>query len=172
MKYRKTRIFVGIYVKKLGDLLLARCFYFIGRLLFKTGLAGWSEKIHHFSMRQLQRSADLGFQPALLLFGQILSYRGVTPMNKRRGIEYLATLAEQSVQAQFMLAEQLVHNKEVIIPNHNPLSLYQAAAEQGHAMAALRLSQAYKDGKWGAQQDLQLAQTWSERFHQHSRLQD
>lgn len=159
-------------MKKLGDLLLARCFYFIGRVLFNTGLAGRSEKIHHFCMRQLQRSADLGYQPALLLFGQILSYRGVTSMNKRRGVEYLAQLAEQSVQAKFMLAEQLVHNKDVIIPNQNPLRLYQAAAEQGHAMAALRLSQAYKEGKWGARQDSELAQTWSERFHQHSQLQE
>lgn len=157
-------------MKQLGDLLLARCFYFIGRVLFKTGLAGQSEKIHHFCMRQLQRSADLGYQPALLLFGQILSYRGVTAMNKRRGVEYLAQLAERSVQARFMLAEQLAHNDDVVLIHHDPLSLYESAANEGHIMAALRLSQAYKYGKWGAQQDADQAQMWSDRFHQHSKV--
>lgn len=149
--------------------LIARMYYLLGKFMFASGIAGRNSKLHQFCMRQLQRSADFGYLPALILFGQLLSYRGATALNKQAGVNYLAKASKQlDATAMFTLAEQLDKNPDVLLPSHEIADLYQKSAKAGHIMAALRLSQGYKVGKWGLSVDLKQAEYWSQQFHQHA----
>lgn len=143
----------------------------LAKWLFDCGAGAWHQKIHEFAMRRIQLAADMDYMPAQLLFGQLLKYRGLTAYNKIAGVGYLRKAAQQDcVDAMFMLAEALQDENLVAIASEpdEALNLYQHAAEQGHIMAALRLSQIYKNGLLGVARDLNVAGYWSEQFMQHA----
>jgi TPR repeat protein len=151
--------------------------YYIGSMLFFSGLARLNVRVHEFSMRQLQRAADSGLGKAQLLFGQLLTYRGATAYNKIAGLKYLQKSAlEGSKEAQFMLAEAIV-SKQIIdtqiidkqtsnssIKPQSPFDLYRLVAESGHIMAALRLSKIYRHGGYGITKNTQQADYWLAEF--------
>lgn len=151
----------------------ALCHYYLGAWLFFSGIAGWHVKLHELSMRQLQRAAKGGIEKALLLIGQLLKYKGLTPYNKVVGVEYLKTLADKGhAQGSFMLAEayqdpQLILEK---IEDTQVVQLYETAAQQGHIMAALRLSRAYSKGLYGLDIDTDKAEYWQAIFFKASNL--
>ena len=158
--------------------------YQIARFLFKTGIAGWHPNIHRYVMGLFQRSADQEFEPAQLFFGQLLKYKGVSSLNRVAGITYLRRSAlHGSMQAQFMLAEALRDQSlvsSIVIDATNgaqsepvsesPLSLYTAAAEAGHKMAALRLCQIYREGLLGVEPDAGLAKQYFDQFSRDGQL--
>ena len=80
------------------------------------------------------------------------------------------TIHKQNIAYLFLLAETLLNSELLVADNHQQtaLSWYMKAAEQNHAMAALRLSKAYAAGDLGLEKDEQKAQYWSNQFMQHS----
>lgn len=151
--------------------LLSSLQYAVGSSLFFSGVAGWHKHLHTFAMKQLQRASHKEHKRAQQLMASLLTYRGENALDKRAGVALLQTAAQQGdAQSQFLLAEAQL-KADVITAGANEqtaLSWYQAAAEQGHAMAALRLSKAYRDGLLGLEKDEQKAEYWSEKFMQHS----
>lgn len=148
--------------------------YTVGRCLFLSGIAQWHRRIHEFAMRRLQIAADQNHGPSQLFFGQLLKYRGASVLNRVAGIRYLHDSAEKgSADAQFMLAEALL-DPELMYPSdlikHEPVSLYERAAEAGHKMAALRLSKAYGQGALGLQQNTELAARYFDQFSRDGNL--
>lgn len=146
--------------------------------MFYSGIARLHVRLHEFSMRELQRSADLGLVKAKALFGLLLKYRGATAYNKVAGIRYLRESAQSgSTDAQFMLAESLI-DQALIDPSisynavsedststlNDPVELYLLAANAGHIMAALRLSKIYRTGQYGVEMNLEEADKWHAEF--------
>lgn len=167
-------------MKKHLSQLKASLHYWLGVVLFKSGMAGKHVLIHDFCMAQLQRAADDGMTKAQLLFGQLLAYRGLTDLNKVAGMKYLRSSAQQgSADAQFMLAEALLDESKIETTSltkscngafeplniAEPIALYIKAAKAGHTMAALRLSQFYRQGKYGLECDEQQADYWQSEFY-------
>jgi TPR repeat protein len=156
--------------------------YWIGSLLFFSGVARMHVVLHEFSMKQLQRAADSGLAKAQLLFGQLLTYRGAAADNKMAGIQYLQKAAlEGSNEARFMLAESMASsdliehvafiddaasdlNTAGTINIQSPVELYRLAAESGHTMAALRLSKIYRQGDFGINKSIEQADYWLQEF--------
>ncbi|GAA6134980.1 hypothetical protein NBRC116188_17700 [Oceaniserpentilla sp. 4NH20-0058] len=121
-------------------------------------------------MKQLQRASHKGHGKAQKLMSVLLAYRGVDVLDKRAGVALLARQAEcGDAQSQFLYAETLVKS-QVILPETKSLAVrwYLAAAKQGNAMAALRLSKAYQTGGLGLLEDSSQAEYWSQQFMQHS----
>jgi len=151
--------------------LLASFQYGLGSGLFFSGIAGWHRKLHAFAMKQLQRASHKEHHKAQALIATLLTYRGEGPLDKRAGVALLQQTAEKGdAQSQFLLAEAL-QKPDMIMSDHSEskaLSWYERAAEQGHAMAALRLSKAYEQGLLGLKQNSEKAEYWSEQFMQHS----
>jgi TPR repeat protein len=146
--------------------------YRIGALLFLSGIGRLHQSIHGFAMRCLQRAANADNVKALLLFGQLLKYRGVSIPNRLAGVQYLRKAADKGlIDAQFMLAEALCDDTLLIKASDEKeiLALYTQAAEQGHVVAALRLKKAYGLGLWGVPVDKVLANYWSEQFMKSSK---
>jgi len=147
--------------------------YYLGASLFFSGVASWHAKLHELSMRQLQRAAQADIEKALLLIGQLLKYKGLTPYNKIVGVGYLKTLADKDhAQGCFMLAEAY-QDPELIIEKIDAsqlVALYEKAAQQGHIMAALRLSRAYEQGLYELTVDSEKAEYWHEKFFEASNL--
>jgi TPR repeat protein len=145
--------------------------YSIGYGLFASGIAGWHKRLHLFAMKQLQRASHKQHPKAQVLMAKLLTYRGETILDKRAGLALLQNQAEQGdPQSQFLLAEALL-NAELLASDNSQqtaFTWYVKAAEQGHAMAALRLSKAYAGGGLGLERDEQKAQYWSNKFMQHS----
>jgi TPR repeat protein len=164
-------------MKKQLSNLIAAVHYSLGAFLFYSGFARIHRRLHEFSMRELQRSADLGWTKAQVLFGQLLKYRGATDFNKIAGIRYLReSAAKGSADAQFMLAEA-IQDKSLIeltssaeqgsnqlLDLDDPLMLYLSAAKSGHAMAALRLSKIYQQGSCQQKIDTEQAEYWRSEF--------
>lgn len=151
--------------------LLSTVQYAIGSSLFYSGVAGWSKHLHGFAMKQLQRASHKHHEGAQKLMASLLTYRGETAIDKRAGVALLHTAAQQGdAQSQFLYAEALLKSDVILPTTHqsSALSWYEAAAEQGHAMAALRLSKAYAAGSLGLEKNEKKAQYWSEKFMQHS----
>lgn len=151
----------------------ALCHYYLGAWLFFSGIAAWHVKLHELSMTQLQRAAQGGVDKALLLIGQLLKYKGLTPYNKAIGVGYLKTLADKGhAQGCFMLAEASQDPKLMLekIEVVHVAQLYETAAQQGHIMAALRLSRAYKQGLYGLEVDIEKAEYWHHAFFKASNL--
>lgn len=146
--------------------------YGLGALLFKSGVAGWHPWLHEKTMRQLQRAADQGHPKALPLFGLLLRYRGATQFNKISGIRYLLTAAQSgNIDSQFFIAEAMAsptwlpqYMQGLESQQQTPLYWYLKAAEQGHAMAALRLAKAYHQGLFDTQVDEEKANYWRTQF--------
>mgnify|MGYP002700105794 FL=1 len=171
-------------MKKQLSNIIASAHYYLGAFLFHSGCARIHQRVHEFSMRELQRSADLGMGKAQLLFGQLLKYRGATDFNKIAGIRYLRESAEKgSIDALFMLAEALqdkslieftapeamgvtdaAHKQNSRLDISDPVMLYLAAAKAGHVMAALRLSKIYQQGSLGQVIDSEQAEYWRSEF--------
>lgn len=148
--------------------------YTLGRCLFTWGIAHWHRRIHEFAMRRLQTAADKNYGPAQLFFGQLLKYRGASVLNRVAGIRYLHDSAEKgNSDAQFMLAEALL-DPNLVYPTelvkHDPVTLYQQAADAGHKMAALRLSKAYENGLMGLSKNTKLAAQYFEQFSRDGNL--
>lgn len=159
--------------------IFARIHYAVGASLFFSGIARLHQRLHEFAMRELQRSADLSYVKAQVLFGQLLKYRGATAYNKVASIRYLRESAQSgSKDAQFMLAESLTDQTIIDSGNgynaisegsnltvfNNPVELYLLAANAGHVMAALRLSKIYREGSYGEQVDIEKANKWHAEF--------
>lgn len=145
--------------------------YFLGSLLFKSGIAGANAWLHEKTMRQIQRAADLHHPDALVLFGQLLQYRGVTPYNRIAGVGYLRRAAQNgNASAQFLLAEALVRKAFIVArePGEDPVNWYLQAGKQGYIMAALRLSKIYHNGLYGQKVDEAKAQHWRDQFMSNS----
>ena len=144
--------------------------YWLGAVIFLTGMGRWHIRLHDFSMARLQRAADIGQGQALLLIGQLLKYRGVSVYHRQAGVGYLRSAAQQgSTDAMFMLAEALCDKSlQLTHEDEDVLTLYKQAAQQGHTMAALRLKKAYTDGLWGVAADAAQASYWSEQFMKSS----
>lgn len=145
--------------------------YSIGYGLFASGIAGLHKTLHLFAMKQLQRASHKQYPKAQVLMAKLLTYRGETVLDKRAGLALLQAQAEQGEpQSQFLLAEALL-NAELLASDNSQqtaFTWYLKAAEQDHAMAALRLSKAYAAGGLGLEIDEQKAQYWSNKFMQHS----
>jgi len=146
--------------------------FYLGLFLFKTGVAGWHPWMHEKTMRQLQRASDAGIEDALLMFGQLLRYKGATVYNKTAGIRYLESVANTGrAEGQFMLAEAIVDPNLISQKSpENAVTLYHRAAEQGHLMAALRLSKIYHNGLYGQPVDESKAEHWRNQFLSSSGL--
>ena len=147
--------------------LRSSCHYLLGASLFKSGLAGLHPLIHEKTMRQLQRAAEHQHPQALLLFGQLLRYKGATQFNKIAGAGYLRQAAMQGNRdAQFLLAEVLADSDLVMAKelDESPVDWYLKAAQKGHIMSALRLSKIYHNGLYGESIDENQAQYWRDKF--------
>lgn len=164
--------------------MLAISHYCIGAVLFFTGIAKLHLRIHELAMRELQRSADLGWGKAQVLFGQLLKYRGATAYNKIASIGYLrASASEGNREAQFMLAEALTDKSLMdVMPVEaesktensdnqlkDPVALYLSAAKAGHVMSALRLNKIYEQGLFGIKPDNGKAEYWFSEFIKHGK---
>ena len=149
------------------------CHYYIGAGLFFSGIAAWHPRLHELSMRQLQRAADANIEKALLLIGQLLMFKGLTPYNKVVGIEYLKTLADKGdAQGCFMLAEAYTNPELILekVEDSHVARLYETAAQQGHLMAALRLSRAFKQGLYGLDVNVEQSEYWHQIFIKASNI--
>jgi TPR repeat protein len=151
--------------------LLASLQYAVGSSLFSSGVAGWHKLLHTFAMTQLQRASHKQHQKAQQLMAALLTYRGESPLDKRAGVALLQSAAEKGdASSQFLLAEALLQ-PDIIVSDQveqKAVSWYEAAAKQGHPMAALRLSKAYGNGLLGLEKDDIKAQYWSQQFMLHS----
>lgn len=166
--------------------------YFLGAFLYFSGIAKAHHRVHDFTMRCLQRAADLKHQKAELLMGKLLRYRGVNKHSQLVGLQYLRRSAAQGqTEAQFLLAEALVDDHYIareayidasmtvsqsevnqtvnVDADEAPVTLYLAAAESGHVMAALRLSKIYEQGKFGVEIDTEKSTFWLEEFMKHGK---
>jgi TPR repeat protein len=151
--------------------ILAAFQYAIGSSLFFSGIAGWHKMIHSFAMKQIQRASHKQHLKAQALMAQLLTFRGETVLDKRAGMALLQASAIQGdAQSQFLLAEALLKSEVITAdsPEQAAVQWYLKAAQQDHAMAALRLSKAYEAGHLGLVKDEQQAQYWSNKFMQHS----
>lgn len=147
--------------------------YCLGAILYKTGLAGLHPWLHEKTMRQLQRAAEKQHGKALLLFGQLLRYKGLTDYNKIAGVTYLRQAAQLGqVDALFLLAEALSDTNFIVAkqPEDNIVDYYFKSAQQGHLMSALRLSKIYHNGLYGESKDESKAQYWRDQFMSASGL--
>lgn len=156
---------------RLKSTMLGALQYGFGSILYRSGVAGWHCIIHDFTMKQLQRASHKGHKKAQKLMSVLLAYRGVDVLDKRAGVALMAQQAENGdAQSQFLYAEALVKS-QVILPDTESLAVrwYIAAAKQGNAMAALRLSKAYQTGELGLIQDSSEAEYWSQQFMQNSK---
>lgn len=151
--------------------LLAWWHYGLGVSLFRLGIAGKHRRIHEFTMRQLQKASHKGHLKAQRLMATLLTYKGVGTLDKQAGVALLATQAEQGdAQSQFLYAEALLGPRVLKADAQSEaVRWYLAAAKQGNAMAALRLSKAYEKGLLGLEPDLTQSQYWSQQFMQHSK---
>lgn len=157
--------------------MISNLHYWLGAVLFKTGLAGLHPWLHEKIMRQLQRAAEKQHSDALLLFGQLLRYKGMTPYNKIAGVGYLrqAVISDYflgQADALFLLAEALCDPDLLVAkqPQDNVVDYYEKAANQGHLMSALRLSKIYHNGLYDQAKDELKAQYWREKFMSASGL--
>ena len=150
--------------------ILAKLQYSLGASLFFSGVAGWHKSLHTFAMTQLQRASHKQDSKAQALIGTLLTYRGEHVLDKQAGVGLLRTQAIQgNAQSQFLLAESLLKPDMIASDaQKSALTWYEAAAQQGHAMAALRLSKAYEQGLLGLEKNEQQAQYWSQQFMLHS----
>jgi len=139
----------------------------IGKVLYIGGFAQYHHGIHNWAMTQLQKAAVGHHQGAQLLLGQLLKYRGTSIQAKAAGIEYLRQAASSgSCEACFMLAEATADKNLIMGSAHqrDRLGLYLQAAEAGHIMAALRLSQFYREGSADGDINIKQADYWLEQF--------
>jgi len=155
----------------LKSAILAALYYGIGGFLFRFGMAGWHRKLHEFAMKQLQKASHKQHPKAQQLMAKLLAYRGEGVLDKRAGVDLLALQAQKGdAQSQFLYAEMLLKSEAISSQSQTQAAKwYLAAAEQGHAMAALRLSKAYRQGQLGLKADPNLADYWSTQFMQHSK---
>lgn len=145
--------------------------YRIGALLYFSGMAAWHKRIHEYTMKQLQKAAHKELPQAQQLMAKLLTYRGVDTLDKRAGIALLAIQAEKGdAQSQFLYAEAIAKSDVILTDTKaNAAHWYLESAKQGHAMAALRLSKAFKNGWLGFEIDESQAEYWSQQFMQHSK---
>lgn len=145
--------------------------YCLGTFIFYSSLGRLNEKLHNYGVLCLRRAADNGHNKAAFLLGLRLKYRGKNNDYQALGIEYLRKAATcGDCQSQFMLAEAL--NESVLDHKADSeiLFLYKKSANEGHKMAALRLSKAYEQGMFGLTINQNKADDWSQKFLAGSEL--
>ncbi|MFK7159419.1 sel1 repeat family protein [Marinospirillum sp. MEB164] len=131
-----------------------RCY----KLACKSGLSFFSQ----LTRRLVQKAAQKGHPPTLLVFGQRLMNEGVTTRDRLLGAEYLMKAAQQGdAEAQWSLACFYERGCAPFLQNDaHAVTWYARAAEQGQAEARARLAQAYRAGELGLAKSEEKASLW------------
>ncbi|MFC3150338.1 tetratricopeptide repeat protein [Litoribrevibacter euphylliae] len=116
-------------------------FWFTSKL-FHSFYPKGSEKRHQQVMRLFQFCADRQHLMANSMYGHILVFRGVTPWDKKQGVEYLKYAAQQGdVKASYQLADLMMQQAHGLNDDQSEVfSLLMVAAKGGHYLAEQQLS--------------------------------
>lgn len=88
-----------------GSWLVSLVYWFTSRL-FHSFYPKRSERRHQHVMRLFQFCADRGHVLASSVYGHILLFRGVSPWDKKQGVDYLSYAAEQGdAKAAYQMSE-------------------------------------------------------------------
>lgn len=142
--------------------LFTRLEYRLAEQLFHTRWLPRSPRTQRLTMHLFQRCADAGHPAALSLYGHMLFHRGPTAQDKARGARYVLEAAHAGdARAQYQAGKIHEHGC-ALYPRRDDhaVTWYARAGEAGHALAAQRLAQAYREGQLGLPVDAERAAHW------------
>ncbi|MGM0982787.1 MAG: tetratricopeptide repeat protein [Pseudomonadota bacterium] len=142
--------------------LFTRLEYQLAQQLFHTRWLPRSPRTQRLTMHLFQRCADAGHPAALSQYGHMLFHRGATPQDKARGARYVLEAAHAGdAKAQYQAGQIREHGcAQYPRRDDHAVTWYARAGEAGHALAATRLSRAYRSGDLGLPVDTEKAEHW------------
>lgn len=146
--------------------------YRLAKRLFHARWLPRSPRTQRLTMHLFQRCADAGHTAALSLYGHMLFHRGITPQDKAKGARYVLQAAHSGdVRAQYQAGAVYEHGC-IQYPRRedHAVTWYARAGEAGHALAASRLSDAYRHGQLGLAVDVRRAEYWQRLADRHAGL--
>ncbi len=148
---------------------MTRLKFLLAEKLFHSSVLRHSRLRHQWVMRLFKASANEGHLKALSVYGHLLYFRGISPLDKGQGINYLLDAARQGdVKAQYQMGciyekgyGHLQRNSEQAV------RWFVRAAEQGHPLACRRMAKACTEGELGLAINPDQSEYW-ERKTRHS----
>lgn len=143
--------------------LRARLSYWLARRLFHWSWLLRQPRAWQWMQGQYARMANLGDAAAQSFYGHILLFRGQGLGAREEGLRLLRLAAGSGDgKAAYQLGVQSLKGDTRQAPDASAaLRWWMLAAEVGHPLAALRLSQLYRDGAAGVPADLQQAERYA-----------
>ena len=120
---------------------LVNLVYWFTEKIFHSFYPKGSEKRHQQVMRLFQFCADREHVTACSVYGHILLFRGVTPWDKKQGVDYLLAAADQEdPKAAYQVAELMLKHEHGLTTNEDEVLKYlMLAAKSDHVLAQKRL---------------------------------
>lgn len=145
---------------------LSPLLFWVTYRLFRLPFMQQTKARHDWVMKLFRFAADNDCRQALSVYGHLLHFRGEGEKNRIQGALYLERAAALGdVKAQY----QMGRIYETGFAGHfqpsptKALSYYQAAAEQGHALAIKRMVTVFAQGELEMSVDEQQAQCWRQK---------
>lgn len=138
--------------------------------LFHSSFLRHSRFRHQWIMRLFKEAANEGHLKALSMYGHLLFFRGVTPVDKGQGINYLLDAAKQGdAKAQYQIA--CIYESgygHLLKSTENAVRWFVRAAEQNHPLACRRMAKACEKGELGLVVNMEQALFWSNKVKRFS----
>ncbi len=148
---------------------ITRLKFLLAEKLFHSSVLRHSRLRHQWVMRLFKASANEGHLKALSVYGHLLYFRGISPLDKGRGVNYLLDAARQGdVKAQYQMG--CIYEKgygHLQRSSEQAVRWFVRAAEQGHPLACRRMAKACTEGELGLAINPDQSEYW-ERKTRHS----
>ncbi len=145
--------------------LRARLGYWLARRLFHLSWVMRQPRAWAWMQGQYARMAALGSVPAQSFYGHLLLFRGQGLGAREEGLRLLRMAAEQGDgKAAYQLGVQCLAGDARQAPDAAAAAQWwERAVDQGHPLAAQRLTRLYADGGPGLVADAALAERYARR---------
>lgn len=146
---------------------MTRLKFLLAEKMFHSSVLSGSRLIHQWTMWLFKESANAGHLKALSVYGHLLYFKGVTPLDKGKGVTYLLDAAKQGdVKAQYRMGHIYEQGYAHIQKNHeNSVRWFVRAAEQGHLLACRRMAKACAEGELGLAINPDQSRYWEQKTY-------
>ncbi|WP_028304141.1 tetratricopeptide repeat protein [Oceanospirillum maris] len=149
--------------EKIG--VMTRLKFLLAEKLFHSSMLRRSKLRHQWVMRLFRESADAGHLKALTIYGHLLYFRGISPLDKGQGAKYLLDAAKQGdVKAQYQMG--CIYEDgygHLLKSNEHAVRWFVRSAEQGHPLACRRMVKACSNGELGLAVNPDQCHYWEQK---------
>ena len=144
---------------------MTRLKFLLAEKLFHSSVLRHSKLRHQWVMRLFKESANECHLKALSVYGHLLYFRGISPLDKGQGVNYLLDAAKKGdVKAQYQMGCIYEQGYGHLQKNYeSAVRWFVRAAEQGHPLASRRMAKACSDGELGLAVNPEQAIYWEQK---------